>query len=164
MLRRSKSKKFKDTGKLFYSLSLRLDLKPPGVSMVRFYRMTKFYLIFLKLSFEYAKGFILGALISPRNEKYLVSPIILLHYSANFLWEYSNLSGRDCCRDLTPNSRIWFIRKLVAARGENYQSALDLNSHNRKRTLLDCAIAVSHPVDHWSVKLYWVLDHKLLNF
>ena len=85
MLRRRKSKKFKDTGKLFFSLSLRLDLKPPGVSMVRFYRMTKFYLIFLKLSFEYAKGFILGALISPRNEKYLVSPIILLHYSANFL-------------------------------------------------------------------------------
>ena len=118
--------------------------------MVRFYRMTKFYLIFLKLSFEYAKGFILGALIAPRNEKYLVSPIII--------------SGRDCCRDLTPNSRIRFIRKFVAARGENYQSALDLKSHNRKRTLLDCAIAVSHPVDHWSVKLYWVLDHKLLNF
>ena len=74
MLRRSKSKKFKDNGKLFYSLSLRLDLKPPGVSMVRFYRMTKFYLIFLKLLCEYAKGFILGALISPRNEEYLVSP------------------------------------------------------------------------------------------
>ena len=36
--------------------------------MERFYRMTKFYLIFLKLSFEYAKGFILGALIAPRNE------------------------------------------------------------------------------------------------
>ena len=46
-------------------------------------------------------------------------PIISLHYPANRLWEYSNLSGRSCYLDLTPNSHTWFTRIYVAAREEN---------------------------------------------
>ena len=58
-------------------------------------------------------------------------PKISVHFSANTLWECSNLLGRICCIDLTSNSHNQFTRKCVAAGGENQQS--DLGSQRVKR-------------------------------
>ena len=39
-------------------------------------------------------------------------------------WEYSNLSGKSCYLDVTPNSPNQFERECQTARREKYQSDL----------------------------------------
>ena len=55
----------------------------------------------------------------PEVINWLLLPMIYTYYPANSKWEYSNLSGRSCYLDPTPNSCNQFIRKCVSARGEN---------------------------------------------